>query len=86
MCVKCGSNELLEAHHIFSYKYFKILRMHSSNGVALCNTHHRELHKNFGTCCSADDLLQFLQDSNTEVLSKIVESISKLKSVLLKTE
>lgn len=34
-CVLSGANELLEVHHVFSFKKFIPLHMDSDNGIAL---------------------------------------------------
>jgi len=49
-CVICGSNKGLNAHHLASYRDNPDVRYEISNGVTLCETHHRLFHQkyNFG--------------------------------------
>ena len=47
-CVICETTENLVAHHLQPYRDAKHLRLDVLNGVTLCDTHHREFHKEFG--------------------------------------
>jgi len=47
-CIECGSEYQLHAHHIKSYKSFPELRFEVSNGITLCSSCHRKLHKKIG--------------------------------------
>jgi hypothetical protein len=47
-CIICNSNGKLRAHHLQAYRDAKHLRLDVLNGVALCEAHHREFHKEFG--------------------------------------
>lgn len=47
-CVKCGSTEHLEAHHIKPFAEYPDLRLDLDNGITLCRACHRALHKKGG--------------------------------------
>lgn len=44
-CVKCGSTDNLEAHHIKPFAVYPELRLEINNGVTLCHSCHMELHR-----------------------------------------
>lgn len=44
-CQRCGSTEDLHVHHIKPYKSFPELRTEISNGITLCQSCHKEIHK-----------------------------------------
>lgn len=44
ICECCGSKEKLEAHHIFSFKYYPALSLDLKNGICLCRKCHKEYH------------------------------------------
>lgn len=44
-CQNCGSKEKLNVHHIKNYADFPDLRTKVSNGVTLCESCHKEIHK-----------------------------------------
>ena len=43
-CVKCGSNENLQVHHLWGYKENPELAIVDSNGVTLCKHCHDQYH------------------------------------------
>jgi hypothetical protein len=43
-CIKCGSRELLHAHHILSWAEHEDLRFDVNNGQTLCEKCHGEIH------------------------------------------
>jgi len=45
MCMQCNSLEMLQAHHIVSWKDNEFLRFELSNGIALCKSCHIKLHQ-----------------------------------------
>jgi hypothetical protein len=47
-CRECGSTSKLNAHHIEQYALNEALRYEISNGITLCDTCHRNLHKTIG--------------------------------------
>lgn len=47
-CVKCGSTDHLEAHHIKPFAEYPDLRLDLDNGITLCRACHRALHKKGG--------------------------------------
>ena len=48
VCVVCGGDKNLQAHHLFGYKENPDLRLHSENGVAVCEWCHNKYHAYFG--------------------------------------
>ena len=45
-CVRCGASGCrLEAHHIKQFAYFPELRLSVENGMTLCQTCHKEVHR-----------------------------------------
>jgi len=48
ICQKCGSDEDLIAHHIYSFKTCVSGRYLKSNGITLCQRCHRAFHKSYG--------------------------------------
>lgn len=59
-CFICGSNEKLECHHIYSFSNSKELAYDLENGVVLCQFHHKDFHKHFGSHCTYDDFINYL--------------------------
>ena len=47
-CVKCGSKEKINAHHVRSWKHYPDLRYTVSNGITLCEKCHIALHQKYG--------------------------------------
>ncbi len=45
VCMHCGSAENLQAHHIKSFAEHPLLRTEKSNGITLCKTCHKRIHK-----------------------------------------
>lgn len=45
-CQNCDAIERLEVHHIKSYAEYPMLRVDPNNGITLCYTCHKEVHKN----------------------------------------
>ena len=48
ICVRCDSNDRLEAHHIKEFSKYKKLRFNVKNGETLCYTCHKKAHKKRG--------------------------------------
>lgn len=47
-CVKCGSKEKINAHHIFAWKYYPDKRYDVKNGMTLCEKCHIKIHQKYG--------------------------------------
>ena len=61
-CQKCGKKGgNLRAHHVEWYKGNEALRTELSNGVTLCNKHHRELHRLYGYDVGRENLNKFIK-------------------------
>lgn len=48
VCVVCGGDKNLHAHHLFGYKENPSLRVHTENGVAVCQWCHDKYHSYYG--------------------------------------
>lgn len=48
VCVVCGGDKNLHAHHLFGYKENPSLRVHTENGVAVCQWCHEKYHSYYG--------------------------------------
>lgn len=49
-CVKCGEKDGLVAHHIMPFALYPTLRTDVNNGLTLCSSCHRKLHKEIRKC------------------------------------
>lgn len=47
-CIKCGNNQNLVAHHIFSFHTNQEQRLRLSNGCCFCVSCHKNFHRKFG--------------------------------------
>ena len=47
-CVKCGSKEKLNAHHIFAWQFYPEKRYDVNNGMTLCEKCHIKIHQKYG--------------------------------------
>lgn len=47
-CIKCGSPDKIQAHHLYSFSRVKERQFDISNGVSLCKKCHREFHSIYG--------------------------------------
>lgn len=47
-CIKCGSKERINAHHIFAWKYYPEKRYDVDNGITLCEKCHIQIHQKYG--------------------------------------
>ena len=63
ICQKCGDNTggNLNAHHIYPYSIFKLLRTHINNGITFCENCHRDFHYQYGYNCNYSQLQEFLR-------------------------
>lgn len=60
-CMRCGSTERLEAHHIYGYKENEDYRFDVNNGITLCHECHKEYHSRYGLLnINPYDLILFL--------------------------
>ncbi len=57
-CVKCGSSQDLNTHHIESYFTNKDSRWDIDNGIVLCRKHHREFHAKYGKTNTTKEQLE----------------------------
>lgn len=48
ICQICGTDEVLQVHHIYSWQNFPDKRFEIENGITLCRTCHWETHKKYG--------------------------------------
>ena len=47
-CIYCSSKEKINAHHIFSWKYYPEKRYDLNNGITLCEKCHIKVHQKYG--------------------------------------
>ena len=47
-CQICGSKNKINAHHIYSWKFYPEKRYDINNGITLCEECHTKIHKKFG--------------------------------------
>lgn len=47
-CIKCGSKNKLNAHHILSWSHYPELRYNIDNGITLCEQCHIKIHQYYG--------------------------------------
>ena len=60
-CQKCGQySGNLNAHNIYPYDIFKLLRTHIDNGITFCEGCHNNFHYQYGYNCNYSQLLEFL--------------------------
>lgn len=61
-CVVCGGDKNLHAHHLFGYKENPSLRIHTENGVAVCEWCHNKYHAYYGVKqINPVDFIKFIQ-------------------------
>lgn len=61
-CQMCGKNGgTLNAHHIESYNNNKELRTELSNGITLCEDHHKDFHHQYGNNNTRKQLIEFME-------------------------
>lgn len=48
ICKKCGTNEDVKVHHIYSFSFYKTLRSNADNGICLCDPCHNNFHSIYG--------------------------------------
>jgi 5-methylcytosine-specific restriction endonuclease McrA len=77
-CIVCGSCNHLQAHHIFSRRYFNT-RFNIDNGVSLCFAHHHHLaHSLYEEF--RDKMIEFIGIDKYESLKKESKEIVKYSS------
>ncbi len=80
-CQVCGETEgKLIAHHIENYANNKELRIVLSNGFLFCNKHHKEFHKEYGYNCNREQLNEFLEKYQKNIIISIINGIIKKKT------
>ena len=47
-CVKCGSKEKINAHHIYAWQFYPEKRYDIDNGMTLCEKCHIKIHQKYG--------------------------------------
>jgi 5-methylcytosine-specific restriction endonuclease McrA len=60
-CQKCKiKDKHMHAHHIYSYKFYKKLRIKTSNGISLCEKCHIKYHSEYGKNSTKQKMDKFL--------------------------
>lgn len=71
-CVRCGSKERIEAHHMDSWKNNREKESHVNNGVTLCKKCHLEFHVKYmgsiWTPCTKKDFFKWLEINGVDCL------------------
>jgi ribosomal protein S27AE len=70
ICMKCGSDVFLVAHHINSWAKFPLERFSLDNGVTLCKKCHKEFHKVYGKISTKEKFIQFINNILPTIESK----------------
>jgi hypothetical protein len=85
-CCICLSNEKLNAHHLYSYKYYPKLRTELNNGVCLCVKCHVLFHEYYDTRNTSGQFFEFIKIMKDERLKSYIKvgiGISNPKSLTL---
>lgn len=61
VCACCGGDKHLEAHHIYGYAKYEMLREDPTNGIALCKWCHKKYHSYYPGDANPKDLIKFLR-------------------------
>lgn len=65
-CVVCNSNKNINAHHLYNYADYPLLRTSIDNGETLCQECHIEFHIRYGKSCNTKE--QFDEYCTTQKL------------------
>ena len=70
VCIRCGAEDRLEAHHILGNYEFPEHRVDVKNGVALCKPCHVSFHVQYGrrTGFGKSDLREFIESDVAEIV------------------
>jgi len=63
VCQNCGSNNILNAHHLNNYKNYPEQRTDINNGIVLCKTCHINFHSYYGKDTNRSQMEEFLRDN-----------------------
>lgn len=61
VCACCGGDKHLEAHHIFGYSKYEMLRDEPTNGIVLCKWCHKKYHSYYPGDANPKDLIKFIK-------------------------
>ena len=61
VCICCGGDKHLEAHHIFGYAANEDLRDDPNNGVVLCKWCHKKYHSYYPGDANPKDLIEYIK-------------------------
>jgi tyrosyl-tRNA synthetase len=64
VCMKCGVNINLHAHHILNFNEYKDLQIDTNNGITLCGNCHTLFHKKYGR--KNNNAIQIIKFINTK--------------------
>ncbi len=70
----------LIAHHIENYANNKELGTVLSNGFLFCNKHHKKFHNKYGYDCNREQLEEFLERHQKDIIISIINEIIKKKN------
>ena len=77
-CAICGSNQNLEAHHIFKVNMYDDAYLDLNNGITLCHSCHEKYHSKYGLDCNIKNLLTLKSKINNPSHEKLIKNHGKV--------
>ena len=78
ICAICGSNQNLEAHHIFKVNMYDDAYLDLNNGITLCHSCHEKYHSKYGLDCNIKNLLNLKSEINNPSHEKLIKNHGKV--------
>lgn len=77
-CAICGSNQNLEAHHIFKVNMYDDAYLDLNNGITLCHSCHEKYHSKYGLDWNIKNLLNLKSEINNPSHEKLIKNHGKV--------